>query len=301
MDKEIIRLLCDIVGARNVELEASMNKYTTFRTGGRADCMVSPETEEQIARILDICRDNNIKHYIIGNGSNIIVKDEGYKGLIIRINKNFSDLRVEGETITAQAGIMLARAASAACEAHLTGMEFASGIPGTLGGALGMNAGAYGGEMCQIVEWVKVLDTDGSIRILSNEELDYGYRTSRIIRENLIALECRIRLKMGDPDGIRQKTEELSVCRREKQPLEYPSAGSTFKRPKDNYAGKLIMDSGLSGFCIGDAEVSEKHCGFVINKGNATSSDILELMQKVRDVVYEKTGVMLEPEVKIVE
>ncbi|WP_073994341.1 UDP-N-acetylmuramate dehydrogenase [Parasporobacterium paucivorans] len=301
MEKDIIRQFCDIAGTDNVETDAPMNRYTTFRTGGPADCMVSPGTIEQIRQLLKICRENKIKYFVMGNGSNVIVRDSGYRGLIIRINKNFSGIRLEGEMITAQAGMMLSKVAAAASTAGLTGMEFASGIPGTLGGALGMNAGAYGGEMSQIVEWVKVMDQNGDLRTLSREELEYEYRNSRILKENYIALEAGIRLEKGDPDRIKQTTEELGNCRREKQPLEYPSAGSTFKRPAGSFAGKLIMDAGLAGRRVGDAQVSEKHCGFIINRGNATSGDILALMQEVKDIVYKKTGISLESEVKILD
>ena len=261
-----------------------MDRHTTFRIGGPADYFLIPETPEEIKQILNICRDENIPYFILGNGSNLLVSDAGYRGAIIQVFRNMSGITTEGTKIRASAGALLSAIAAEARNASLTGFEFAGGIPGTLGGAVVMNAGAYGGEMKDVLEEVTVLDGDGNIRTLKAEELELGYRTSA--------------LKEGDPEAIRARMRELSEQRTSKQPLEYPSAGSTFKRPEGYFAGKLIMDCGLRGYRVGGAEVSQKHCGFVINAGGATAADVRALMQDVTEKVQEKFGVTLEPEVK---
>lgn len=275
-----------------------MNRHTTFRIGGPADLFVMPASTEEIREIIGLCRTESVPYYVIGNGSNLLVGDKGYRGVIIQIYKRMNQIQVENEKICAQAGALLSRTASAACEASLTGMEFASGIPGTVGGALRMNAGAYGGEMKQIVESAKVLTTEGEILNLSLEELGLGYRTSVISKNDYVALGAVLSLRQGNRDVIRGRMEELRKKRVEKQPLEYGSAGSTFKRPEGYFAGKLIQDAGLCGYRVGDAQVSEKHCGFVINRGNATAADVLRLMRYIVDRVEENSGVRLEPEVK---
>ena len=234
----------------------------------------------------------------MGNGSNLLVGDKGYRGVIIQIYKEMNAIEVNGEEIKVQAGALLSRIGATALEAELAGFEFASGIPGTMGGAVVMNAGAYGGEMKDIIKTVTVLTPDGEELVLGNEELELGYRTSIIAKKGYIVLEAVVSLEKGSREAIKARMDELKVQRTTKQPLEYPSAGSTFKRPEGHFAGKLIQDAGLRGFQVGGAQVSEKHCGFVINKDNATAADILELMRQVSAIVKEKFGVDLEPEVK---
>lgn len=275
-----------------------MDRHTTFRIGGPADYFLIPETPEEIKQILNICRDENIPYFILGNGSNLLVSDAGYRGAIIQVFRNMSGITTEGTKIRASAGALLSAIAAEARNASLTGFEFAGGIPGTLGGAVVMNAGAYGGEMKDVLEEVTVLDGDGNIRTLKAEELELGYRTSAVKKNGYLVLEAVISLKEGDPEAIRARMRELSEQRTSKQPLEYPSAGSTFKRPEGYFAGKLIMDCGLRGYRVGGAEVSQKHCGFVINAGGATAADVRALMQDVTEKVQEKFGVTLEPEVK---
>lgn len=238
-------------------------------------------------------------YYILGNGSNLLVSDHGYRGVIIQIYKSMSEVSVKGELVTAQAGALLSAIAAKAAEESLTGFEFASGIPGTIGGAAVMNAGAYGGEMKDVLEQVTVLTKEGELLTLPREELEMGYRTSRVARNQYIVLEAVIRLTHGEQKQIRETMNELKEKRTTKQPLEYPSAGSTFKRPEGYFAGKLIEDAGLRGFQVGGAQVSEKHCGFVINKDNATAAEVRELIRQVSERVKANSGVTLEPEVKM--
>ena len=298
MDKEIYRQFCEIAGEGCVLVDEPMRRHTTFRIGGPADYLIRPETEEVLRKILALCAEEKLPYFILGNGSNLLVSDQGYRGVIIQIYKNFQQCVTEGNVIRAGAGILLSRLSAAAGEAGLTGLEFASGIPGTLGGAVFMNAGAYGGEMKDILSWADVLDEERKLRRLSADELELGYRTSRVKKEGWIVTGAELKLKFGDPEKIREKIEELKAARTSKQPLEYPSAGSTFKRPEGYFAGKLIMDAGLRGFRVGGAQVSEKHCGFVINTGNATAADVRELMRQVQEKVWEKYQVRLEPEVR---
>lgn len=298
MDKEIYRQFCEIAGEGCVLVDEPMRRHTTFRIGGPADYLIRPETEEVLRKILALCAEEKLPYFILGNGSNLLVSDQGYRGVIIQIYKNFQQCVTEGNVIRAGAGILLSRLSAAAGEAGLTGLEFASGIPGTLGGAVFMNAGAYGGEMKDILSWADVLDEERKRRRLSAEELELGYRTSRVKKEGWIVTGAELKLKFGDPEKIREKIEELKAARTSKQPLEYPSAGSTFKRPEGYFAGKLIMDAGLRGFRVGGAQVSEKHCGFVINTGNATAADVRELMRQIQEKVWEKYQVRLEPEVR---
>jgi len=237
-------------------------------------------------------------YYILGNGSNLLVSDKGYEGVVIQIFKNMNQITLEGDTITAQAGAILSAVANKALDSELTGFEFAAGIPGTLGGACVMNAGAYGGEMKDVLVNVVVLTQDGEFLTIPKEELELGYRTSVIAKKNYIVLEATIKLTKGDKNAIKERMDELKVQRTTKQPLEYPSAGSTFKRPVGHFAGKLIQDAGLRGFQVGGAQVSEKHCGFVINKDQATAADVAELMRQVSAIVKDQFGVELEAEVK---
>ena len=290
--------LCAVSGQENVLTDEPMRRHTTFRIGGPADYFVTASCAEEIRDIIGICLRNAVPYYIMGNGSDLLVGDKGFRGVIIQIFKRMNAIRVEGERIFVQAGALLSRTAAAACEASLTGMEFASGIPGTMGGALRMNAGAYGGEMKQIVESADILTADGEVKTLSVDELGLGYRTSVISRNDYVALEVVLKLNKGSREEIRARMDELKEKRVQKQPLEYGSAGSTFKRPEGYFAGKLIEDAGLRGYRVGDAQVSEKHCGFVINRGSATAAEVAQLMEDVADRVEQKFGVRLEPEVK---
>ena len=298
MKQEFYEKLSKIVGKKQILAEEPMKKHTTFRIGGPAEYLVLPQTTEEIADVVKLCRQEEIPWYIVGNGSNLLVADEGVRGVVIQLLRNFNQIQMEGCQIRMQAGAQNAAVAKRALDTSLTGFEFAAGIPGTIGGAVVMNAGAYGGEMKDILKEVTVLDSDGMIRRMSAEELELGYRTSIIARKGYVVLEAVIVLKTGDPKEIKAVMDDLKEKRVTKQPLEYPSAGSTFKRPEGYFAGKLIMDAGLRGFSVGGAQISEKHCGFVINKGNATAKDVTELMDETKKIVMEKFGVALEPEVK---
>ncbi len=298
MADTILRTLKEIVGEERVLTNEPMNRHTTFRIGGPADYFVIPETEEQVGRTLEFCRTENIPQFILGNGSNLLVSDTGFRGVIVRLDKNFSAVEVQGNIIRAQAGALLSRIASEAKEASLAGMEFASGIPGTLGGAVTMNAGAYGGELKQVLKSARVFDEDLALRTVTVGELEMGYRTSRVKTDGWVVLEAVLELPSGNREEIASKMEVLKEKRVSKQPLEFPSAGSTFKRPEGYFAGKLIMDAQLAGFSVGDARVSEKHCGFVINTGEATAADVYTLIRRVQETVFERFGVELEPEVR---
>ncbi len=298
LKESIYEKLCAAVGEDFVQQEEPMKNHTTFRIGGPADYFVCPQNYGQTAEVVKLCREEKISGCIIGNGSNLLVSDEGYRGVIIQLYRNMSRIAVEGTQIRAQAGALLSQIGSRALEYGLTGMEFAAGIPGTAGGAVVMNAGAYGGEMKDILSEVTVLKRDGEILAIPADGLELGYRTSIIKKESYIVLEALFELKHGDVSAIRQRMEELKKLRCEKQPLEYPSAGSTFKRPQGYYAGKLIMDAGLRGYRVGGAMISEKHCGFVVNVQDATACDVRTLMEYVRKEVKAQFGVELEPEVK---
>lgn len=298
MEKNIYENLKTIVDENQILMNEPMSRHTTFRVGGAADCFVIPRTLEEVKRVVNFCREENIAYYIIGNGSNLLVGDKGFRGVVIRILKELSRIETEGTTIRAQAGALLSAVANRAYDASLTGLEFAAGIPGTLGGAVTMNAGAYGGEMKDVLSEVTVLTPEGAVRTFQKEELRLSYRTSIVQEEGHIVLEAVIQLKEGKQEEIKAVMDDLKERRISKQPLEYPSAGSTFKRPEGYFAGRLIDDAGLRGFSVGGAQVSEKHCGFVINKGNATAADIMELMREVSERVRENSGVTLEPEVR---
>ena len=276
-----------------------MKNHTTFRIGGPADALALPKTPEEVAEVVRFCNEHAQTYYVLGNGSNLLVSDEGYRGLVLQLYRNFNDIQVNGETITVQSGAMLAAVARTAYQNSLTGLEFASGIPGTIGGAVVMNAGAYGGEMKHVLREVNVLTKDGEVLAIPAKALELGYRTSVIPKNGWIVLGAVLQLKKGDPEQILARMEELKEQRITKQPLDLPSAGSTFKRPEGYFAGKLIMDAGLRGFTVGGAQVSEKHCGFVVNRGNATAADVWELICEVKRRVKEMTGVELEPEVKL--
>lgn len=298
MSQEFAYKLEQILGKEQILREEPMRLHTTFRIGGPAQFFVIPRTQEEAAAAVRLCRSEGAPYYIIGNGSNLLVSDKGYRGVVIQLFKEFSDINIEGTRIRAQAGASLAKIAAEALRAGLAGFEFAAGIPGTLGGACIMNAGAYGGEMKDVLLAVTVLTKDGEIREIPREELDMGYRTSRASREGWIVLGATIELARGDGKEIRAKMEDLKQRRTDKQPLEYPSAGSTFKRPEGCFAGKLIQDAGLKGLRVGDAMVSEKHSGFVVNCGNATAADVDGLIRLVQEKVREDSGITLEPEVR---
>ena len=276
-----------------------MKNHTTFRIGGPADALALPKTPEEVAEVVRFCHEPAQPYYVLGNGSNLLVSDEGYRGLVLQLYRNFNDIQVNGETITVQSGAMLAAVARTAYQTGLTGLEFASGIPGTIGGAVVMNAGAYGGEMKNVLKEVTVLTKEGEVLVIPAKALELGYRTSVIPKNGWIVLGAVLQLKKGDQEQILARMEELKEQRITKQPLDLPSAGSTFKRPEGYFAGKLIMDAGLRGFTVGGAQVSEKHCGFVVNRGNATAADVWELICEVKRRVKEMTGVELEPEVKL--
>lgn len=298
IEKKTMQEFCKLLGSDNVRRDEPMKKHTTFRIGGPADYYLCPHSVEEVKGAVHICRERGIPFFILGNGSNLLVSDKGYRGAVIQIWKNMNSVRTEGTQIFAQSGALLSQAAAEALRQGLTGMEFAAGIPGTLGGAVFMNAGAYGGEMKDILKEAQVMDQEGNVRILSKEELELGYRTSIVRKKGYIVLSAVLELSRGDREQIKQCMEELKEKRVTKQPLEMPSAGSTFKRPEGYFAGKLIMDAGLRGFCVGGAQVSEKHCGFVVNRGDATASDVVNLIKTVQEQVRERFGVELETEVR---
>lgn len=281
-----------------VRINEPMKRHTTFRAGGNADWFVVPESAEELAAVLNLCRQTGAEWYLLGNGSNLLVSDRGFHGVIIGMER-FSNIEISGNILRAGAGVLLSRAANEAYKAGLTGFEFAAGIPGTLGGAVVMNAGAYGSEMKNVLAEAKVLDQDGALQTLSKEDLKLGYRTSCIPAKGYTVLEAVLELSPGKPEEIRKRMDELAAKRKEKQPLEFASAGSTFKRPEGYFAGKLIEDAGLKGYTVGGAQVSEKHAGFVINRGDATAEDIYRLCCDVKDRVKARTGVSLEMEVKL--
>ena len=278
-----------------------LSNHTTFRIGGAAKYFAVPKNEEEIMEAVDFAIVKGLPHYILGKGSNVLFPDEGYSGVVIEIGAGMEKVERIGDTgIRAQAGVSLSSLAAFAAREGLAGLEFAGGIPGTLGGAVTMNAGAYGGEMKDVIVSAKVMDEDGGVKVLSRDELELGYRTSIVQKKQLIVLEAEFSLQPGETEAIQSTMKELNAKRREKQPLEYPSAGSTFKRPEGYFAGKLIEDAGLRGYRVGDAHVSEKHCGFVVNRGKATCAEVLQLIEEVQKKVKEQFGVQLEPEVRII-
>ncbi len=299
MKDQFLLELNRILTADRIKVKERMENHTSLHIGGEADYLVLPDNADEIKAVILLCRQNAIPYYIMGNGSNLLVADEGYRGLIIKVGENFSQITVDEGNVTAQAGVLLSKLSNEIVRCSLTGFEFASGIPGTLGGAVTMNAGAYDGDMKQCIVNARVMDVEGAVRTLSREELELGYRTSILQKEEYIVLEATMSFCGGDYDKIRGRMKELNTLRREKQPLEYYSAGSTFKRPAGYFAAKLINDAGLRGFRIGGAEVSEKHCGFLLNKNNATAGEFIELINTVIRIVDEKFGVRLEPEVKL--
>ena len=297
MSKAAERFIRELVAPEHILVQEPMAKHTTFRVGGPADMLVLIESTEQLQKIVAYLHRLGEPCVVIGNGSNLLVSDRGYAGVVLKIASGMDQIETDGDLIRVQAGALLSKTAAEAAKHNLTGMEFAAGIPGSIGGAVVMNAGAYGGEMSQIVESVTVINEEGESMVLDRDTMEFGYRTSIIKNRPYIVAEATLRLAKGEEAVIRARMEELSIQRREKQPLEYASAGSTFKRPEGYFAGKLIMDAGLCGYRIGGAQVSEKHCGFLINVGNATAEDINELILEVQERVKEKFHVELEPEV----
>lgn len=295
--KEILQ---SIAGDKYVWEKESMAGHTTFRAGGNADYYVVAEDIGVLKKILQAVAKEKCPFFIIGNGSNLLVSDHGYKGVVVELGSGFKQVETAEGMLKAGAGVMLSKAANTAWEYGLRGMEFASGIPGTVGGAVVMNAGAYSGEIKDIIVSASVMNPEGEIMKLGKEELALSYRHSVITEKEYIVLGAEFELESGERNEIGALMQEYSRRRKEKQPLEYPSAGSTFKRPEGYFAGKLIQDSGLAGYTVGGAQVSEKHCGFVINKNHATASDIIQLIGNVQRIVLEKQGVMLQPEVKII-
>jgi UDP-N-acetylmuramate dehydrogenase len=293
-------LIRRIPGSGTVAVDEPMSRHTSFRIGGPADVFIRPETIESAADILKACKENGIPAIVIGNGTNLIVRDKGIRAAVIQLTDNVSRYEVTGEVISAEAGILISGLSRIALEHGLSGLEFAEGIPGTLGGAVTMNAGAYDGEMSMVVSQTEYLRPDGSICRLSNEEHQFGKRSSFIQTDGGTVLRTVLRLKKGDRKEIKEKMDDFSARRREKQPLDLPSAGSIFKRPEGYFAGKLIQDCGLRGSRTGGAEVSGLHCGFIVNTDNASASDVISLIEHIRETVYQKFGVMLQTEVKII-
>lgn len=300
MNKEYVyKHLLNILDEKDIKLDEPMKKHISFRVGGPADILVKPRTEEQIKNIIDFAKKENIPYIVKGNGSNLLVRDGGIRGIVIEITDNFNSYEIEDKIIKVQSGALLSIIGRAALKQNLKGFEFAAGIPGTIGGALAMNAGAYGGEMKDIVKSVRLMDTDGNIFNFSNEDMKFGYRKSILSKSDYIVLGAEIELEKGDYEEIKEMMKDFSNRRTTKQPLNLPSAGSTFKRPEGYFAAKLIDDSGLRGLTLRNAQVSDKHCGFVVNLGDARAMDILDLMYVVKSTVKNKFGVTLEEEVKI--
>jgi len=288
-----------LVGPANVRPDEPMKVHTSFRVGGPADYMVFPQSEEQVEAVLRFCRARGIPVFVIGRGSNLLVRDGGLRGVVVKLAGNLAQWEIQGRHVRAQAGIALRRLALHAAEAGLTGLEFASGIPGSLGGAVVMNAGAYGGEMKDVLVSVTVLDQNLERREMSPDELQLSYRHSILQDEKMLVLSARLRLARGEPGAIMRQIGDLWQRRASKQPLEYPSAGSVFKRPPGRYVGPMIQELGLQGVRIGGAEVSRKHAGFIVNRGGATARDVLNLIDFVRARVRDHFGVELEPEIRI--
>ena len=298
MIQDRYREITSIIDSGKVSFEESMSKHTSFKIGGPADCFITPTEVEEIKAIISWCKSHEIPYYIMGNGSNLLVGDHGYRGVILQLYKQFAKVEIQGSTIIAQAGALLSTVANRALQAELTGLEFAHGIPGTIGGALMMNAGAYDGEMKHVICHAIVIDDGGEILTLDKEELELGYRSSILTHKPYIVLEAHMNLVHGNYQDISDKMKHFTEQRTSKQPLEFPSAGSTFKRPTGYFAGQLIQEAGLKGCQIGGAQVSTKHSGFIINTGTATAKDVLDLINHVIQTVERNSGIRLETEVK---
>lgn len=296
--------LFDIVTEQNVKKEEALARHTTFKIGGPAEYFITPKNQEELIALLKLCKECYIPFYIMGNGSNLLVGDKGFRGVIIQIYNTLDCVTVEKKTeeekvvVTAGAGILLSKLAMQLAKEGIKGFEFAAGIPGTLGGAVTMNAGAYDGEIKDSIINTTVVKEDGTLAVLSNEQLKLGYRTSIIQNKSYVVVSAQFQFETGNVEDILNKIADFNKRRREKQPLEYPSAGSTFKRPEGYFAGKLIEDAGLRGYRVGDVMVSEKHCGFVVNVGKGTAEQVRKLIQDVDDIIYKKSGIHLEPEIR---
>lgn len=301
-ESDLYKSVKEIIPNERIFINEAMSQHTTFRIGGAADLFVEISNDDELKKMLKALalhgyKSLNKDFYLVGNGSNLLISDKGLRGVVLHLSKEYNEIKISENTLICKAGCTLAAIARKACENSLTGFEFAAGIPGTLGGAIVMNAGAYDGEMKQVVKSVTLMTPEGEIVKKNNEEMHFSYRHSLLKEESYIVLEVEISLEKGNENEIKEKMEDLAFKRRSKQPLEYPSAGSTFKRPEGYFAAKLIEDAGLKGYSVGDAQVSDKHCGFVVNKGSATAKDVMVLIRNVQNKVKETTGVTIEPEV----
>lgn len=296
--EELNTRLKQILNSKNIGTNELMSKHTSFKVGGPVDILVEPENFQQVKKIIELCNSSGTAYYVIGNGSNLLVKDGGIRGVAIKLTK-LNKIIIEDDIITAQSGASFIKVSLEAMKHSLTGLEFACGIPGSIGGALTMNAGAYNGEISTVVESAVVVDKDGVVKTLTKEELELEYRMSSILKYGYTVLEVKLKLVHGEYEKIKGRMNELTKRRKDKQPLEYPSAGSTFKRPNGYFAAKLIEDSGLKGISVGGAEVSQKHSGFVINKGGATSKNIIDLITFIQQTVKKQFDVDLKTEVRI--
>ncbi len=298
MQEEIYKQLLETINKENIMLNEPMSKHTSFKTGGNARFFVKAYSVNEIKDVLKIVKENKIPLFILGNGTNLLVKDEGFDGIVLQIK--LDNINIEDNIVTVDAGVKNAVLSNKILEKGLTGFEFASGIPGTIGGAIKMNAGAYGNEMKDIVQEVTYIDFDGNVNTISNKQCEFEYRDSIFFKLNCVILQTKLKLEYGNKEEIQNKVKELAIQRKEKQPLEYPNAGSTFKRGEDFITAKVIDECGLKGYCIGGAEVSQKHAGFLINKNNATSKDILDLIKYVQSTVKEKTGKEIKLEIEVI-
>ncbi len=301
LEKEMfLELLENLVGKENIKVDEPMKRHTSFKIGGPADLLITPASVSQLGELIKLCNRQNLPIFIMGNGTNLLVSDKGIRGVVIKIYDNLNGYTVKEDCIEAYGGILLSKLSGIALENELAGLEFASGIPGTLGGAVAMNAGAYGGEIKDVVIETEFIDKDGDIKVLRGDEHQFGYRTSFIQKQSGIVVRSIIKLKKGDKTSIKTLIDDLTGRRKDKQPLEMPSAGSVFKRPEGYFAGKLIEDCGLRGYSIGGAQVSDKHCGFIVNTGNATSKDIMDLISHIQKTVKDKFNAELQTEIRIV-
>ena len=294
----VAQRLLDVVGEDGVSLSEPLSEHTTFKIGGPADVFVAPDSIESAERAIAVCREEGVPFFVLGRGSDLLVSDDGYRGVIVALADGLTNVSVDGEEMTCQAGVTLKEASEMACELGLSGLEFACGIPGSVGGACFMNAGAYGGCTADVLQSVRALMPDGSVQTIPADELNLGYRQSRVKDDGLVVLSATFSLREDDPEDIRARMDDFTQRREDKQPLELASAGSTFKRPEGFFAGKLITDAGLKGYQVGDAAVSKKHAGFVVNLGNASAADVHAVIEHVQDEVDRQFGVRLEPEVR---
>lgn len=299
-NEEFVQKLVSVAGKDGVSVNEPMANHTSFKIGGPADIMTYPGNSNQLVNIVKECVKSNIPYMVMGNGTNLLVSDKGIRGVVIKIYDNLAAFKVDNDTIELEAGMLVSKASKLALEYSLTGLEFAEGIPGTVGGAVTMNAGAYIGEMCMVVQQTEYMDGEGNIITITGDEHCFSYRSSIIQKSKGIVLKTRLMLQKGDSVNIKEKMDEFNFKRRDKQPLEWPSAGSVFKRPQGYFVGKLIDDCGLRGYGIGGAQISDKHSGFIINRGGATCSDVLALIKYIQTTVDEKFGVQLEPELRII-